>query len=202
MPLIDLKTNLKSLKYGFDLQGGGSSQQPFVEKPLPSDNESTPGASPDYILRQGTLRRIADDETRFFKYFTSTKGLAFIAKQNILSLTSVRTQASQGPVNQGVYLPTSTAAQLAANPFGGHLNFLGADPTGLLGGIRKYEDVQRYPSFRFKGIIPFSKDTTTKTRNPAYQQLILGLERFVDTKEPEFIYEPNSITGEDLKIDY
>jgi hypothetical protein len=145
MPLIDLKTNLKSLKYGFDLQGGGSSQQPFVEKPLPSDNESTPGASPDYILRQGVLKRIVDDETRFFKYFTSTKGLAFIAKQNILSLTSVRTQASQGPVNQGVYLPTSTSAQLAANPFGGHLNFLGADPTGLLGGIRKYSDLVNPP---------------------------------------------------------
>jgi hypothetical protein len=72
MPLLDLKTNLKSLKFGFDLPAGGSSKQPFVEKPIPSDDEPTPGASPDYLLRQGTLRRIADDETRFFKYFTST----------------------------------------------------------------------------------------------------------------------------------
>jgi hypothetical protein len=141
MPLIDLKTNLKSLKFGFDLPAGGSSKQPFVEKPIPSDDEPTPGASPDYLLRQGTLRRIADDETRFFKYFTSTPGLAFIAKQNALSLTSVRTQASRGPSNQGTYLPTNTSAQLAANPFGGHLNFLGVDPTGLLGGIRKYGEV-------------------------------------------------------------
>ena len=145
MPLLDLKTNLKSLKFGFDLPAGGSSKQPFVEKPIPSDEESTPGSSPDYLLRQGTLRRIVDDETRFFKYFTSTPGLAFIAKQNILSLTSVRTQASKGPSNQGVYLPTSTAAQLAANPFGGHLNFLGADPTGLIPGISitKYGDLTK-----------------------------------------------------------
>ena len=145
MPLLDLKTNLKSLKFGFDLPDGGSSKQPFVEKPIPSDEELTPGSSPDFILRQGTLRRIVDDETRFFKYFTSTPGLAFIAKQNILSLTSVRTQASKGPSNQGVYLPTSTAAQLAANPFGGHLNFLGADPTGLIPGISitKYGDLTK-----------------------------------------------------------
>ena len=141
MPLLDLKTNLKSLKFGFDLPAGGSSKQPFVEKPIPSDEESTPGSSPDYLLRQGTLRRIADDETRFFKYFTSTPGLGFIAKQNLLSLTSVRTQASQGPSNQGTYLPTNTSAQLAANPFGGHLNFLGVDPTGLIGGITKYGDL-------------------------------------------------------------
>ena len=141
MPLLDLKTNLKSLKFGFDLPAGGSSKQPFVEKPIPSDEESTPGSSPDYLLRQGTLRRIADDETRFFKYFQTPQGLAFIGKQNLLSLTSVRTQASQGPSNQGTYLPTNTSAQLAANPFGGHLNFLGVDPTGLLGGIRKYGEV-------------------------------------------------------------
>jgi len=141
MPLLDLKTNLKSLKFGFDLPAGGSSKQPFVEKPIPSDEESTPGSSPDYLLRQGTLRRIADDETRFFKYFQTPQGLAFIAKQNLLSLTSVRTQASQGPSNQGTYLPTNTSAQLAANPFGGHLNFLGVDPTGLVGGITKYGDL-------------------------------------------------------------
>jgi hypothetical protein len=148
MPLLDLKTNLKSLKFGFDLPDGGSSKQPFVEKPIPSDDEPTPGASPDYLLRQGTLQRIADDETRFFKYFTSTPGLAFIAKQNILSLTSVQTEASRRfSPNQGTYLPTNTLAQLAANPFGGHLNFLGADPTGLIPGIsiKKYGDLVNPP---------------------------------------------------------
>ena len=148
MPLIDLKTNLKSLKFGFDLPAGGSSKQPFVEKPIPSDEELTPGSSPDFLLRQGTLRRIVDDETRFFKYFTSTPGLAFIAKQNNLSLTSVQTEASRRfSPNQGTYLPTNTLAQLAANPFGGHLNFLGADPTGLIPGIsiKKYGDLVNPP---------------------------------------------------------
>ena len=143
--LITQNSNLRLLKFGKDLPGAGTSKQPYVTKPLPGVEDPLSPNSPDYLLRQGTLRRIVDDETRFFKYFTSTPGLAFIGKQNLLSLTSVRTQASKGPSNQGVYLPTSTAAQLAANPFGGHLNFLGADPTGLIPGISitKYEDLTK-----------------------------------------------------------
>lgn len=35
MPLIDLKTNFKSLKYSQDRPGGGSSGQPYVQYPLP-----------------------------------------------------------------------------------------------------------------------------------------------------------------------
>jgi len=143
--LVTQNSNLRLLKFGKDLPGAGTSRQPYVTKPLPGVEDPLPTNSPDFLLRQGTLQRIADDETRFFKYFTSTQGLAFIAKQNLLSLTSVRTQASQGPSNQGTYLPTNTSAQLAANPFGGHLNFLGVDPTGLLGGIRKYGDLVNPP---------------------------------------------------------
>jgi hypothetical protein len=143
--LITQNSDLRLLKFGKDLPGGGTSKQPYVTKPLPGVTQPLSPNSPDFLLRQGTLRRIVDDETRFFKYFTSIPGLAFIGKQNLLSLTSVRTQASRGPSNQGVYLPTSTAAQLAANPFGGHLNFLGVDPTGLLGGITKYGDLVNPP---------------------------------------------------------
>jgi len=36
MPLVKLKTNLKSIKFGNDQQGGGSSGQPFVEFPMPN----------------------------------------------------------------------------------------------------------------------------------------------------------------------
>ena len=37
MPLIDLQTDLKSLVYSHDRQGGGSSGQPYVQFPLPED---------------------------------------------------------------------------------------------------------------------------------------------------------------------
>jgi len=42
MPLIDLQTDLRSLKYGDDRRGGGSSGQPFIKSKIPSaDQEST-----------------------------------------------------------------------------------------------------------------------------------------------------------------
>jgi hypothetical protein len=157
--LISQNSNLRLLKFGKDLQGGGNSNQPYITTPLPGVEEPLSPNSPDYILRQGVLERIVDDETRFFKYFTSTKGLAFIGKQNTLSLSSVRTQASQGPINQGVYLPTNTSAQLAANPFGGHLNFLGVDPTGLIGGIQKYGEVVKFDqTVKDNRLVSLSKD--------------------------------------------
>ena len=62
------------------------------------------------------------------KFLFSTKGAQFIAKQNLLSRTGVKTQAS-GFVNDGVYLPTSTIAQVGVNPFGTHLLKQGLDPT-------------------------------------------------------------------------
>ena len=74
--LITQNSNLRLLKFGKDLPGGGTSKQPYVTKPLPGVEDPLSPNSPDYLLRQGTLRRIVDDETRFFKYFTSTQGLA------------------------------------------------------------------------------------------------------------------------------
>jgi hypothetical protein len=45
MPLIDLKTNLKSLKYGSDQPGGGSSGLPYIQTKMPPNNLITIGAS-------------------------------------------------------------------------------------------------------------------------------------------------------------
>ena len=57
MPLVDLKTNLKSLKYGNDRLGNGSSREPFITEPIPEGD--TPGASTDFILRQGATKKDA-----------------------------------------------------------------------------------------------------------------------------------------------
>ena len=40
MPLIDLKTNLKDLKYGHDQRDGNSSNQPFVPTLIPANEDS------------------------------------------------------------------------------------------------------------------------------------------------------------------
>ena len=126
MALLDLTTDLKSLRYGQDRIGGGNSKEPFITKSI----NSTPGdtGGPDFLLRANTLQHVGDDASRMVKYLTSSKGLQFVAKQNLLSRSAVRAQASNGPINDGVYLPTSTLAQVATNPFGGHLLKQGINP--------------------------------------------------------------------------
>ena len=60
--------------------------------------------------------------TRITKLLTeTTRGKLFSVKQNLLSRLGVATEAS-GILNEGVYLPTSTLAQVGAVGLGGHLN--------------------------------------------------------------------------------
>jgi len=157
MPLIDLKTDLKSLSYGNDRAGGGSSREPFITTPIPDE---LPNNSIDVILRDGSIVRGAQDTSRLTQLFTTAKGLKFITNTNLLSRTSVKTEATSGPayaggtLNQGVYTPTSTLAQAAITYSGTHLNLLGLDPSspiagvvegGLFrgGGLIRYEQVVR-----------------------------------------------------------
>jgi hypothetical protein len=131
--LIKLKTNLKSLRYGQDRVGGGDSNQPYIKSPIP-DNASSLDRSGgvDFLLRGGTLTpsRAAKDVSRLTKMFfdfKSPNGVLFVAKQNLLSRTGVKTQAS-GFINEGAYLPTSTLLQAAGNAFGTHLLKQGINP--------------------------------------------------------------------------
>ena len=126
MALRDLQTNLKSLRYGKDTVGGGTSNEPYITTSIDTAPGDTGG--PDFTLRANTLQHVGRDIKRMSKFLFSTKGAQFIAKQNLLSRTGVKTQAS-GFVNDGVYLPTSTIAQVGVNPFGTHLLKQGLDPT-------------------------------------------------------------------------
>ena len=61
MPLINLKTDLKSLRFGKDRPGGGSSPQPFIDqKDIDSVKTEDLGntGGPDFILRGGLLAPI------------------------------------------------------------------------------------------------------------------------------------------------
>ena len=54
MGLINLQTDLKSLKFGNDRPGGGSSGQPFIKKPLFTNITDQIGPSnTDFLLRGG-----------------------------------------------------------------------------------------------------------------------------------------------------
>jgi hypothetical protein len=134
MPIVDLKSNLKNNKFGKDRPDGGSSNQPYIEKPL---NLDLPPAldflGNDFLLRGGPVGAplaTANDVARLTKYFTDVKtpsGLLFAAKQNLLSRTAVKTQTS-GLINEGIYTPLSTLAQAGVSAFGLHLNKQGLNP--------------------------------------------------------------------------
>ena len=130
MPLINLKTDLKSLKFGQDRKGGGSSNQPYIKSPIP---EGLTSSSPDFLLRNGYLNPIssANDVSRLTQMFFDLKspnGLLFSSKQNLLSRTAVKTQTSNGPLNDGVYNPLSTISQAGVTSAGYHLNKQGINP--------------------------------------------------------------------------
>jgi len=129
MTLINLRTDLKSLRYGKDTPGGGYSGQPYIQAKIP--NGLTP-KSPDFILRGGylTVGDSLTDVKRLGKMFGDLKspnGLFFIAKQNVLSNSAVRTQGS-GVLNDGIYTPISTLVQAGLVAFGGHVNKQGINP--------------------------------------------------------------------------
>ena len=183
MGLVDLRTNLKSLRYGKDTVGGGNSAQPFVTRKIPDDlSDVGRTGGPDFLLRGGTLlpRIVLNDATRISKLFYPGRGgkinttnaddplgvdasnngrrpvnligTLFTAKQNILSLSNVSSQAGYVPfkqgeaeepqersaigqfikdniaLNQGLYTPLSTIGQTVGNALGIHLNKQGLNP--------------------------------------------------------------------------
>ena len=134
MPLIDLRTDLKSLKYGKDTPGGGYSGQPYIQDKIPDGFTSK---SPDFLLRNGYLAPVnaLTDVERLGKMFGDLKspnGILFIAKQNILSNSAVRTQTS-GIINEGIYTPLNTLSQAGVIAGGYHLNKQGINPFELTG---------------------------------------------------------------------
>ena len=119
----------KSIKYGNDRFDGANSGQPYITVGIP-DN-LTPGTT-DFLQRGGinVIRDTAADVQRIAKMFADTKspnGLLFIAKQQLLSRTAPRTQTS-GLLNEGIYSPLNTLAQVGVVAFGGHLNKQGLNP--------------------------------------------------------------------------
>ena len=132
MGLVNLKTNLKSLRYGNDQLGGGNSGQPYIQVPIPDGFNNLQSSNDDFILRGGALtaRNSALDISRLKKMFTDPKtpnGQFFIAKQNLLSRTAVRTQTS-GILNEGIYTPLSTLTEAGLVAFGGHVLKQGINP--------------------------------------------------------------------------
>ena len=146
MALVNLQTDLTSIPFGRDRRDGGDSGQPYI--PVRNNDLTTsiglegitsePSlATQDFILRGGIqapddafndVRRL----TKFFEDKNSPNGVLFIAKQNALSLTAVRTQAATvGSPNGGVYTPLNTLAQAGAGFLGTYFPKQGLTPAGV-----------------------------------------------------------------------
>lgn len=126
MGLIDLKTDLKSLRYGNDQRGGGSSNQPYIVTPIPDGFAPT---SPDFLLRNGYLNPLSSiqDVSRLTKLFFDLKspnGLQFITKQILLERQNV---IVPGGFNR-IYNPLGTLAQAGVVSTGYRLNKQGLNP--------------------------------------------------------------------------
>lgn len=109
--------------------GNQSQVEPLIWTDLPPlENEWSGKEETDFLLRNGTLKDSATDVHRITRLLTeTTRGKLFSVKQNLLSRLGVATEAS-GILNEGVYLPTSTLAQVGAVGLGGHLNKQGVNP--------------------------------------------------------------------------
>jgi hypothetical protein len=114
MPLVDLKTNLKSLRYGNDQQGGGSSGQPYITTPIPdqlSDIGLPQGV--DTFLRNGSLYGTSadNDYKRIDEFLKGPLGVKWIEKQTILSRQSTWRFPLSLPVSQ-IYRKEQTLDQI------------------------------------------------------------------------------------------
>ena len=223
MPLVSSTTDLKSLKFGKDRPGGGSSNQPYIQKDIPEGDQSNlfNTGGPDFLLRGGLLApiRAVNDVSRLTQMFFDLKspnGLLFTAKENLLSRTAVKTEASfgigyagatppdymtgkgGGAINAGLYTPLSTLGQSLAGFAGVHLNLLGLDPTSPMSGVvegglfpgaglQRYEDIAKVNNQADANSFPETKETTIQIFNPLYLPPILGAQP--PLQEPEFIEE-------------
>jgi hypothetical protein len=144
MALIDLKTDLKSLKYGHDTPGGGNSGQPYIQTAIP-ESRTTPFTS-------GLIKSSLTDTKRIFKFLKDApQGPLFIVKQVGLQLSNPRLEVKKintiggffnslisgdlGSLTGGLLQPTrlynlgiNTLAQIPVSGFGGHLNRHGLLP--------------------------------------------------------------------------
>ncbi|MBS1738701.1 MAG: hypothetical protein JSS98_19145, partial [Bacteroidetes bacterium] len=169
MGLLDLKTDLKSLKYGADRPGGGGSGQPYIQTDINNPGDNLIRNLDDGLVRGGMLGSVKSslvDTLRIGRFLTDLpKGPLFIAKQVGLQLSNPKLETLKlqtGPgilgsiaaannfINDKIGLgPTriynlgiNTLAQIPVNAFGGHISRHGLAP--LINKDTLYINVARF----------------------------------------------------------
>jgi len=188
MGLVNLKSNLTSLKFGKDRFGGGDSGLPYIQTPIEDNGNPLPQLARtgiDAFIRGGFIyagARSAIDLVRIGKFFTDApNGPAFIAKQVGLQLTNPRIETGKvGPIeNTRIYnLGLNTLAQIGVNAFGLHFNRSGLGPGG--------------DKFYYSTVNPFPLDGSAPqevtgnrlyqlTQNKIYGDISIGKQKYIST---------------------
>ena len=98
MPLINFKTDFKTLRYGNDKPNGGSSTQPYIQSPIPDTVPNTSNAatsffnsfyetnrtSLDFPIRGGKLSEVAGNT-----YTTTAGEIDRLRIQNFLKVNKL-----------------------------------------------------------------------------------------------------------------
>jgi len=157
MGLIDLKTDLKSLKYGKDRIGGGNSGLPYVKTPIPeSFNDIGNTGGLDQLTRGGSLipSSTAADVQRVSRFLQSSEGFTFIAKQQGLYIAEQINLYGLNPLNwKETYNPLSPIVNTALAPTGQHLAnifYIGKKPSENIPRETKYGEGNTYQNDRVK----------------------------------------------------
>lgn len=132
-------TSLRSLKYGSDQPGGGSSGEPYITQKIPPAFEQQVPSTTIWNSDNGLIRggftgatlASARDTIRIGKFLKDPpRGPLFIAKQVGLQLSNPKLETRNDPLSKllGQIGPTriynlgiNTLAQIPINAFGGHI---------------------------------------------------------------------------------
>lgn len=218
MPLIDLKTDLTSLRFEKDRPGGGTSREPFVQgKPLnkriAEDGIETLARTggPDMFIRGGykAATSTAKDLERLGKYFTTVEGGLFTVQQNLLSSTGVRiyggypfsvTSQNSFRLNDGVYTPLSTLAAATGVSIGTHPNKQGTDPTGLSSyGRPEYKKLLEGDDGNYVTLDDSIKSTSKNRLVYLYRGKIINKDGSTDTELYTYLGGPQASKNGSLK---
>jgi len=143
MGLINLRSSLKSLRFGNDTQGGGSSGLPYIQTGLPEDSpagEYLAGIarnSADWPLRGGAYWTVAstEDTVRISRFLTDfPKGTIFTTKQVQLQKSNpkIETGGLASRLNTQTYnLNANLLAQVLEQGSGIHIPRAGANTNEL-----------------------------------------------------------------------
>ena len=213
MSLINLRTNLKSLRFGNDTQGGGASGLPYIQTGLPEDSPageylaSIARNSADWPLRGGQYWTVAstEDTVRISRFLTDfPKGTTFTTKQVQLQKSNpkIETGGFASRLNTQTYnLNANLLAQVLEQGSGIHIPRAGAN-TNELGADNpqaKYEYIVSHKDTNQNRLVAlFNSKINPDTTGLSLDSTItkLGISTFDDNVLFDYVGGPDSLYGD------